>query len=106
MPFMACLFIYDNEIKCFFLRDLPEEVQQEIFEANYHKYTERELAGESDGVVIYCIRRPFFLPKFPDKFRGNAQLRGMTSDEYAHFISGYPIGDVRAVNDEQIIAFF
>ena len=103
---LACLFIYDNEIKCFFLRDLPEELQQEIFEANYHKYTERELAGESDGVVIYCIRRPFFLPKFPDKFRGNAQLRGMTSDEYAHFISGYPIGDVRAVNDEQIIAFF
>ena len=37
---LACLFIYENEIKCFFLKDLPEELQDEIISANYHKYTE------------------------------------------------------------------
>ena len=103
---LACLFIYDNEIKCFFLKDLPEELQQKITENGYHKYSERELAGESEGNIIYCIRKPFFLPKYPDKFRANAQLRGMTTDEYSRFISAYPIGDARAVNDEQVIEFF
>lgn len=103
---LACLFIYDNEIKCFFLKDLPVELQQEISVANYQKYTERELAGEVEGRIVYIIRKPFFLPTYPDKFRANAQLRGMTFDEYAMFISGYPIGDYRGVTDDKIIAYF
>ena len=39
---LACLFIYDNEIKCFFLKDLPDELQQEISAVNYQKYTEQD----------------------------------------------------------------
>lgn len=103
---LACLFIYEEEIKCFFLKDLPKKLQQIIIKSNYHKYTERELAGEADGRVIYVIRKPFFLPTFSDKFRANAKLREMTSDEYSMFISGYPLGDQRNVSDEQIISFF
>lgn len=102
---LACLFIYADEIKCFFLKDLPYDLQQKIIEIGYHKYSERELTGESEGDIIYCIRKPFFLPKYPDKFRSNAQLRGMTANDYSLFISGYPVGDARAVNDNQIIAF-
>lgn len=103
---LACLFIYENEIKCFFLKDLPEALKTEAISINYHKFTERELSGESAGRIIYSIRNPFFLPMYPEKFRANARLRGMSSDEYALFISGYPLGDQRSVNDEQIIAFF
>lgn len=103
---LACLFIYEEEIKCFFLKDLPEELRQMIIAANYHKYTERELAGEAEGRIVHVIRKPFFLPTYSDKFRTNAQLRGMTSDEYSLFISGYPVGDQRSVTDEQITSFF
>lgn len=103
---LACLFIYDAEIKCFFLKDLPEDLQREIVAVNYHKYTERELASEAEGKIVYIIRKPFFFPTYPDKFRANAQLRGMTSDEYALFISGCPAGDQRSVTDDQITAFF
>ena len=46
------------------------------------------------------------MPKYPEKFRMNAQLRGLSADEYAIYLSGYPIGDARAVNDNQIVAFF
>ena len=103
---LACVFVYENEIKVFFLKDLPVDLQQKIIDIGYHKFSERELAGESDGDIIYCIRKPFFLPKYPEKFRSNAQLRGMAINDYSLFVSGYPIGDARAVSDSQIISFF
>lgn len=101
----ACLFIYENEIKCFFLKDLPDEIRERIITGKLHKYTERELAGESDGRIVNFLTKPFFRPDKPEKFRANAYSRGMTSDEYAVFISGYPCLDQRSVTDEQIIAF-
>ena len=101
----VCLFIYENEIKCFFLNDLPDEIREQVVVKKMHMYTERELAGESDGRVINVLTKPFYRPDNPERFRANAQLRGMTTDEYAVFISGYPYLDQRSVTDEQIIAF-
>lgn len=51
---LACIFIYEDEIKCFFLKDLPMALQQSITDIGYHKYSERELAGESkmDGTEL------------------------------------------------------
>ena len=103
---LACLFIYEDEIKCFFLKDLPRELQEKIIKSNYHRYTERELSGEVAGKIVHIITKPYFIPAYPDKFRANAQLRGMTSDEYSVFISGYHIGDQRSVTDDQITTFF
>lgn len=101
----VCLFIYENEIKCFFLKDLPDEIREQVVSTRMHMYTERELVGESDGRVINVLTKPFYRPDNPERFRANAQLRGMTTDEYAVFISGYPYLDQRSVTDEQIIAF-
>ena len=101
----VCLFIYENEIKCFFLNDLPDEIREQVVVEKMHMYTERELAGESDGRVINVLTKPFYRPDNPERFRANAQLRGMTTDEYAVFISGYPYLNQRSVTDEQIIAF-
>ena len=102
----VCLFIYEDEIKCFFLKDLSEDLQERITSINMHRFSGQELSGESDGRVIYIIRKPFFLPTYPEKFRANAQLRGMTSDEYSVFLSGYTVTDSRSVTDDQIIACF
>lgn len=84
----VCLFIYENEIKCLFLKDLPDEIREQVVSKKMHMYTERELAGESDGRVINVLTKPFYRPDNPERFRANAQFRGMTSDEYAVFISG------------------
>ncbi len=99
------LFIYENEIKCFFLSGLPDAIREQVISKKMHMYTERELAGESDGRVINVFTKPFYRPDNLKRFRANAQLRGMTSDEYAIFISGYPYLDQRSITDEQIIAF-
>ena len=101
----VCLFIYENEIKCLFLKDLPYEIREQVVSKKMHMYTERELAGESDGRVINVLTKPFYRPDNPERFRANAQFRGMTSDECAVFISGYPYLDQRSVTDEQIVAF-
>lgn len=101
----VCLFIHENEIKCFFLKDLPDDIRNCVVNKKMHVFTERELAGESVGHTAYVLTKPFFRPDYPDRFRANAQLRGMTTDEYAMFISGYPYLDQRSVTDEQIITF-
>ena len=101
----VCLFIYENEIKCFFLKDLPDEIREQVVSKKMHRYTERELAGESDGRVINVLTKPFYRPDNPERFRANAKLRGMATDEYAVFISGYPYLDQHSVTDEQIVAF-
>lgn len=103
---LACIFIYEEEIKCYFFNDLTEALQKKILDAGYHKFTERELAGESDGDIISSVRKSLFLPKYPEKFRSNAQIRGMSVNDYSLFVSGYPLADGRAVRDSQITAFF
>ena len=105
MDDFVCLFIYEREIKCFFLKDLPEQIREAVIGRNMHRYTKRELAGEASGRIIYILTKPYYRPTYPDRFRANAQLRSMTLDEYAQFISGYPYADQRSVTDEQIIAF-
>ena len=79
----AYIFVYENEIKCFFLQDLPEMLQQMIVAANFHRFTERELSGEAEGDIIYCIKKPYFIPKDSVRFRQNAGIRGISPDEYA-----------------------
>lgn len=101
----VCLFIYEQEIKCFFLKDLPEQIREAIIGKNMHRYTKRELEGEPSGQIVYILTKPFYRPNHPDKFRADAQMRSMTADEYARFISGYPYVDNRSVTDEQIVSF-
>lgn len=103
---LACLFIYKEEIKCFFLKDLDEDLRNRIKTINYHRYMERELSGEIEGHIVYILKKPYFIPDHPDKFRANAQIRGISLDDYARFVSGYPIGNSRSVTDDQIITFF
>jgi hypothetical protein len=88
---LACLFIYEEEIKCFFLKDLAEDLREVIISNNYHRYTKNELSGDAEGSVVYILRKPYFLPAKPDRFRANAKLRGMSPNDYAIFLSSYPV---------------
>lgn len=101
----VCLFIYENEIKCFFLADLPTELQELVTSNNYHRFTERELSGESAGRIVEIIKKPHFLPDQPERFRANAQLRGISPNDYAVFLYGCPLCNAKNITDEQITAF-
>ena len=101
----VCIFIYENEIKCFHLKDLPDEIQERIIDSKMQVYTQGELMGESDGRLVYFLKKPYFQPDNPERFRANAQMRGMSTEDYALFISGYHYLSSNSTTDEKIIAF-
>lgn len=102
----ACVFIYKNEIKCFFLSDLPHEVQNLIMTANFHRYTEREFLYRTMGEVVSVLKQKYYSPANMETFRLLASSRGMTIEEYSLFLTGYPYMSARNVTDEIIIDFF
>ena len=101
----VCLFIKDKRVKCFFLDDLPEDLRDAVVNANMHRYTQRELDGESDGEIVYSIRKAYYRANNPVLFRYNAMKRGLTTDEYSQYLSGYPYFDDRRTKDEDVVAF-
>ena len=100
-----CLFVENKRVKCLFLDDLPEDLRDAVVNANMHRYTQRELDGESDGVIVYSIRRAYYRANNPVLFRNNAMKRGMSTDGYAQYLSGYPYFNENRAKDEEIIAF-
>ena len=101
----VCIFIYENEIKCFFLSDLPDEIREKIVGEKMHVFTERELSEDLSGQIVYVLKKPYFRPNHPEYFGACAQQRGMTVDNYSVFLKGYPHLEQRAVTDDRIINF-
>ena len=102
----ACIFAYEDKIKCFFLKDLPEELQNEIIAADLHRFSEKDFAIRDEGKIVYILTKPCFIPANTMTFMRYAQRRNMTPDEYSIFISGFPLGKRNVTRDETIIAFF
>ena len=100
-----CIMVYKNQIKCFFLKDLPNDTQRMLIKNNFHRFTERELSTEISGEIKYRLKKAYFVPNYADKFRQNAKYRNMTAAEYSEFICGLPLGDFREVDDERVIKF-
>ena len=99
------VFVYENKIKCYFLNELDEGLQNALKHANYDRFTISEQNGDSNGEVINILRKPYFFPNDLYKFSKNANKRKMSNDEYSIFISGYHLGDSRSVRDDRIISF-
>lgn len=101
----VCLFIQNKRVKCFFLSDLPGEIQSLIADANMHRYSQAELSGAAEGDIVYRFREPYFVPRHLNEFRAAAHMRSMHDDEYARFLSGYPYLEKRATTDEEIVEY-
>lgn len=103
-----CVFLCVNaeEIKCFYLKDLPEELQDRIRSEKLDKYDRDEMKCSPMGEIVYILKEPYLKPFDMYKYRLLAQRRGMSLDEYADFVSGVPYFGGKNVTDDQIIAFF
>lgn len=103
-----CVFICvsDEEIKCFYLQDLPETLQDRIRKGNFDIYDRDEMKYAPMGAVVYILKEPYFKPNDTYRYRILAQRRGMTLDEYAIFLSGVPYYGGKSIADDQIISFF
>lgn len=103
----AILLISDKSIKCFFLQDLPQDIQILIQEAGLEKYTEEEInAFPFQGQVFTILKEQFFLPEDTAVFRKFAQSRKMTADDYSRFLYGIPYcRKSTSVIDEKIVSY-
>lgn len=54
---LAAIFVYTDKIKCYFLRDMPKELQESLIHANMHRYTKKELEGAADGSIVSIIKK-------------------------------------------------
>ena len=79
---LAVIFVYSNIIKCFFLRELPEKLQDSIVSKKMNVYSESEIKGDSNGRIIKFLKKPYFAPYDSIKFRSNAKTRSMSPEEY------------------------
>ena len=103
-----CVFlcVNDKEIKCFYLTDLPEDIQEIVRKENLDKYDSEELASSPLGEKVYILKEPYFKPYDMYKYRLLAQRRGMSLDKYAHFLEEVPYFGGKSITDDQIIEFF
>lgn len=103
----AVLFVYRDNIKCFFKEDLPKYLRTEITISHMDRWTQSELDGDSAGEIVYYLHKPYFRPYNSKKFQKNAMHRKFSKDEYAIYMSGLPaLHDSIQKTDPEIIAFF
>lgn len=97
----AFLFVNDEEIKCFFLNMLPEDLQQIIRESRLDQLSLEELELATAGRTSSVLKKEYFVPDSPYKFRQFANIRGMSIDEYCLFLTGKEYSTAQAtVTDE------
>ncbi len=103
----AILLVSDKSIKCFFLQDLPQDIQIQILESGLEKYTEEEInAFPIQGQVYTILKEQSFLPDDTSVFRRLAQSRKMNADEYSRFLYGIPYCRKNtSITDEKIVSY-
>ncbi|MBQ6482360.1 MAG: hypothetical protein IJI45_14695 [Anaerolineaceae bacterium] len=103
----AFLVVSEDDIRCFFLNDLPEALQARIKLENLHRFTENEFTEiRSLGHEVYILKKKYFMPNDSSKFRNLASARGLSNEEYAQFLFKLPFCPSNtSVTDERIISF-
>lgn len=103
----ACLIVSDDDIKCFFLADLPEALQTRIRMQNLHRFSETECAAlDTLGKTVFISKKQHFMPYDSTIYRNLANARGLSTDEYSMFLFGLPFCPANvSVTDDRIISF-
>ena len=104
----AYLIVSAEEIKCFFLGDLPEALQVRVRMEKLHKFSEAEYAAlDTLGKTVHILKKQYFMPNDSKVYRNLANARGLSSEEYSMFLFGLPFCPANvSVTDERIITFF
>lgn len=101
------IIVSEEDIKCFFLEDLPEELSNAIVDQNMQYLTDNECKNKNElGKMVYILKKQHFMPNDSRLFRSMAKDRQMSVEEYSEFLFGVPYcsGNTQ-ITDERIIAF-
>ncbi len=102
----AAVIVNDQEIKCFYLSMLPDDLQEMIRKVRLESITTEEFSIITEGEIISVLKKDFFRPKDPVRFNQLAQRRNMNSDKYCVFLTGMPLmSRMSSVTDDRIIKF-
>ena len=103
----AYLIVSEEDIKCFFLKDLPVAVQALLKSADLHRLSEKEIKAKDNlGKKVFILKKPYFKPEDTATFRNLASVRDLSSEEYSMFLYGIPYCPYgTAITDERIISF-
>ena len=103
----AYLIVSEEDIKCFFLQDLPAAVQAILKSADLHRLSEQEIkVKDTLGKKVFILKKPYFMPEDASVYRNLASVRGLSSDEYSLFLYGIPYCSYgSSITDERIISF-
>ena len=105
-----CVFLIvgDDEIKCFFLSMLPENIGNEIRKERMDclSIEERDLIAR--GKIVSVLKKEYFCPDEKDKysFRNGAKERSMSLEEYCCFLTGKEyITSQSTIDDDRLVSF-
>ncbi len=101
----AIVIVSSEEIKCFFLNDLPIDLQEEIKKQRLDYLSFDELALLEKGKKITLLKQDYFIPGDVGKFNKLALGRRMSLEDYSLFISGMHYGADAYMTDEKLIEF-
>lgn len=103
----AFLIISEEDIKCFFMGNLPDDLQARIKSENLHRFSENECAALGTlGRKVFIMKEPHFMPNDSSVFRNLASARGLSAEDYALFLTGIPYCPAHvSITDERIISF-
>lgn len=103
----AYLIVSEEEIKCFFLADLPEALQALVRMQKLHQLSEAECAAlDTLGKTVYILKKQYFMPDDSNVYKNLANARGLSSNEYSMLLFGLPFCPPNvSITDERIIAF-
>lgn len=103
----AFLTVSCEDIKCFFLADLPSALQARVKFENLHKYSENECAAINTlGRNVFIMKKKHFMPTDSHVYRKLASARGLSSEAYSYFLFGIPYCSPNtSITDERITAF-
>lgn len=98
--------VNNEEIKCFYLNELPEDIQDLIRRNMLEVLTLEEIEEFRNGRVVNILKVPHFMPRSVASFRQIAKKREMTTEEYSLAFTGMPYGGGKSITDDKIIEFF
>lgn len=102
----AILIVSEDDIKCFFLEDLPVDLQARVKSENLQRLSENECIALELGHKVFIMKEPYFMPNDSNTFRNLAAARGLTTEDYALFLIGIPYCSTNfSITDERIINF-
>lgn len=85
---------------------MPEELRAEIVGKRLDCLSFEEIEIANSGRHFTVLKKAFFCPEAAVKFRGYANARGMSVEEYSLFLTGahYATGQI-TVTDDKIVEF-